>query len=322
MDGEAFGTAAVAVRKRVNQHTPGERVRLTCKCDFVAERNRKMKRIMTAFAVCAALALTSSAVATSGIWDGTDSGSSPTTSWSDGYAWSNSASSQYPKVAADTATIDDRYSPPVWPVLDTDRTIGWLVMHDIDVSASDSVQINTSSYTLTVDTLFEVSDTNSACYAEQLGSGEIDAPAMKIIAGDDDDEHVVFELSGGTLDVHGTVLVQAAESDDADATIQIGSGTTFTPEAMAFEGSSDPNYGYAIGTFNESVSVSCCTSVMGCVNITIAESEALDLNTVSLDGNGTDLTVTGGGNGATLDLACLVDNGQPTSFDNLTVNHK
>jgi hypothetical protein len=268
---------------------------------------------MTGIGVCALFLVSGAALATDFTWDDTYVSNH---NWSREDNWD--LNDGIPDDANDRAYIDNSLTPGDWPVVNNSYTIGLLTF--ADGSLGSEVQIDTSSNTLTVssagiyDGKVIVTDTDSQCYVEQLGSGEIDAEAMDIIAGDTASEHAAYELYAGTLDVHGTVTVEAAESVDADATILIGSGTTFTPEAMAFVASATDTNGYAIGDFNESVSVGCCTSAVGYVYITIATAKTVDLNALSLDGNSTHLEVVGEGNDATLRLNCLVDNGQPVTF--------
>jgi hypothetical protein len=284
------------------------------------ERIKAMKAVFTALGICALLATPISAFAADFSWTG-----GIDQWWSTGTNWPGQGG--YPDDSGDTATIAAT-SPSYWPSLDANYTIGELAFSN--GSSATPQQITTddgaSAWTLTVssagayDGKVIVTDTDSECYVEQLGDGEIDAQAMDIIAGDSASEDAVYKLndSDGTLDVQGCFLVQASESYDADATIWISSGT-FTPEAMTFDGGT----GDAIGDFDVSVTVQGTggdsrwdTWVQGSSVWSIASGATVNVKDLELDGTNTaTLSVTGAGpDVSTLNTTSFESNGRPMSL--------
>jgi hypothetical protein len=219
-----------------------------------------MKPIITALGIVVMLLLSSTA---NGQSDFTWTGEGATASWSDTDNWDPDSS--YPGAAAgDTATIYG--SPARWPVLNLTPGNGLASLTMRDGSSGSPTQISTGTYTLTVGT-FTVSDTDSACYIQQLGDGEIDTDYMDIIAGDSADEDAVFKLYAGTLDA-GTLTVQAAHSVAANATLYVWGGTC-EPGTLDFQGSGSSSYGYAIGWFDAGATVGTSTTADGFVVIDI-----------------------------------------------------
>jgi hypothetical protein len=174
------------------------------------------------------------AAGTTYVWDG-----SSNTRWSTQDNWTAGALfPDYWSDGADSATVDDRDSPGNWPALDGTYSIQTLLMGD--GTSGDSTKIYTeydsTTYTLTVSSVFAVEDPNSSCYIEQLGDGEIDAASCTITAADTNDYDATLKLSDGTLDVNGTVQLNASTSADAEAWLVVASDAIFEPDDLDLNG--------------------------------------------------------------------------------------
>jgi hypothetical protein len=131
---------------------------------------------------------------------------------------------------------------------------------------------------------------------------------------------VSLTVSGGSLTTTDLVTVKGKQAvADRTATITVSSDATFAPALLYFWGRDHASDGRAIGSFGEDVTVACCTTARGYVDITVTGSATLDLNGLLLDGNGTNLAVSGQNNGETLKLDCLIDRDQPANATDIDI---
>jgi hypothetical protein len=224
--------------------------------------------------MCALIASAGSIAATD-TWDGGGYGDC----WNTPGNWLDDST----PAATDDAVIDTVGGG--WPKLCQNETIANLLMRN--GTSGSPTQINTydgaNSWTLTVTNMFTVTDTDSSCYVEQLGSGEIDAASVTITAGDTAGEHATLLVSAGTLDVNGEVELNASTSVNAETELEISSGATFTPNYLDINGGSDANRD-AVLDFNESVTVqSSGTDFDGYCKVDVAASKTFTALGTTID---------------------------------------
>lgn len=250
-----------------------------------------MRKPLTALGIAALLmfapALTQ---ATDFVWDGSRSAAwsyvGPPPTFLNNWDWPG-----YPDDYGDRATVASK-TGSYWPVLDGNYTVGQLSF--ANGTSGSPVQITTSdgtARTLTLDsTTYSgkviVTDSDSLCYIEQLGIGGIYPVAMDIIAVGGTATYKLSAGTGGTLDMDGTLLIQAADSTDRDATLWISTGT-FSPGTLDFRGSATESNGHAVGNFDVSVSGTSSTTVRGYADIDVLSPQALSVGSLTV-GNSTD----------------------------------
>jgi hypothetical protein len=162
-----------------------------------------MKRFITALAVCALFVVPAAAygVCTGNeyTWDG-----SSDSDWGTPDNWvPDTGFPGYRGSTDDCAIIPDVYSGSnTYPVLDQARTIESLTMRGGTSSTPPPVEIDTSSYVLTVTgsaTFGYGSASDTESYVEKSGSGRIDVEGSIIIQGGSSSEQTVVEVTAGTI---------------------------------------------------------------------------------------------------------------------------
>lgn len=206
-----------------------------------------MKRFVTALGMCA-LMVTTAASADTHTWDGGDS-SAPY--WIAQDNWVGDVA----PISTDDAVIDNMTNRT--PELYQNQSIVNLLMRNGSYGSETQIYAeNTSTstgYKLSVTNEFLITDTDSQCYVEQLGIGEIEPLSCTITAGDTNNEHATLEFSAGTLDVLSVIQLNSSTSCNAEATLVISDPATFTSNLLDVRGGDDPDYRRALLYFDSNM---------------------------------------------------------------------
>ena len=187
------------------------------------------------------------------------------------------------------------------------------ISDDVFVTGDVAFQIAADT---TITDLLEVGDGTDWGDLDKTGANKVTAARLTVWTGSAAGDHSMAKLSAGTLDINGEVELNASSSVNAEAELEVSSGTTFQPNSLDVNGG-DTSSRRAILDFNESVTVqvpATGTAVSGFVDIEVALGKTFDAGNFTIE-SGANLKITGGGASAEMEVTDWVDNSnQPIEF--------